>query len=307
MNLYFAPLEGITTYTYRNTHAELFGGCDLYFSPFITPTTSEKVGTRSFRDILPQNNKGTSVCPQLLSNDADAFLGFCEKIGALGYSEANLNLGCPSSTVVKKDRGAGFLRDVDALDRFLDKVFAKSGLEISIKTRIGFSSADEFDNLLEVFAKYPSKHLTVHPRTREDYYNGSPDLCTFEKAYNTKKFNLNFNGNVFSAQDFAQISAKFPQLDGVMLGRGAIKNPAIFREIRGGAPLKTAELLKFSACLAERYMEVLGSEVYTLHKLKEMWMYIMWNFEGEKKILKAIKKSNSLAALNAAIGCLPEL
>ncbi len=307
MNLYFAPLEGITTYTYRNTHAELFGSCDLYFSPFITPTTSEKVGTRSFRDILPQNNKGTSICPQLLSNDADAFLGFCEKIGALGYTEVNLNLGCPSSTVVKKDRGAGFLRDAAALDRFLEKVFAKSALEISIKTRIGFSSADEFDKLLEVFAKYPIRHLTVHPRTREDYYNGTGDLCAFEKAYNTKKFNLNFNGNVFSAQDFEKISAKFPQLDGVMLGRGAIKNPAIFREIRGGSPLKTAELLNFSAVLAERYLEVLGSEVYTLHKLKEIWMYIMWNFEGEKKILKAIKKSNSLATLNSAIDCLPEL
>lgn len=307
MILYFAPLEGITTYTYRNTHAELFGGCDLYFSPFITPTTSEKVGTRSFRDILPQNNKGTSLCPQLLSNDAEAFLSFCKKIGALGYKEVNLNLGCPSSTVVKKDRGAGFLRDADALDRFLAEVFEKSELEISIKTRIGFSSGDEFDKLLEIFSKYPVKHLTVHPRTREDYYNGSPDLCAFEKAYNTKKFNLNFNGNIFSAQDFLKLSEKFPDLDGVMLGRGAIKNPAIFREIKGGAPLKTAELINFSNCLAKRYIEVLRSEVYTLHKLKEMWMYIMWNFENEKKILKAIKKANSLSALNSAIACLPEL
>lgn len=307
MNLYFAPLEGITTHTYRKVHNQLFGGCDGYFAPFITPTTNDKVGTRSFRDILPQNNMGIHLIVQLLSSDADAFLSFCQKINSLGYNEVNLNLGCPSSTVVKKSRGAGFLRDTDALDCFLSEIFEKTPVEISIKTRIGFSSSQEFEKLISIYNKYPIKQVIVHPRVREDYYNGVPDMKAFGLAHSLSASPLCYNGDVFSAEDFVRITKQFPGLEGVMLGRGAIANPAIFRELRGGERLKTSELVKFHYKLAESYLPLLGSEVYTLHKLKEIWLYIMWNFPGEKKLLKAIKKSSSLADLSSAINCLPEL
>ncbi len=306
MNLYFAPLEGITTYTYRNAHAEMFGSCDGYFSPFITPTTSEKVGTRSFRDILPENNS-TPLTVQLLSNDAAAFLDFCDRIAALGYTKVNLNIGCPSSTVVKKGRGAGLLRDVEALDSFLYEIFEKTKMKISIKTRIGFWSGSEFEQIMSVYNKYPIDLLIVHPRSREDYYNGLPDLMAFEKAYYVATSPLCYNGNIFSAGDFADITRHRPDLDSVMLGRGAVKNPAIFREIRGGERLKTIELVDFTHLLAERYLPLLGSEVYTLHKLKEIWLYMMWNFPDEKKVLKSIKKSSRLTDLFVAIGGLPEI
>ena len=92
-----------------------------------------------------------------------------------------------------------------------------------------------------------------------------------------------------------------------MIGRGAIKNPAIFREIKGGEKLKTSELIAFSNLLEKRYMELLKSDTYTLHRLKEIWIYIMLNFPEEKKILKAVKKSNCLYDLNSAINSLPEL
>lgn len=307
MNIYFAPLEGITTYTYRNAHAEIFGGCDGYFAPFITPTMSEKVGTRSFRDILPENNAGTPLKVQLLSNQADAFLSFCDKVRALGYDEVNLNLGCPSSTVVKKGRGSGFLKDSDELDRFLDEVFAKTDMKISIKTRTGFLTSLEFDKILEVYNKYPIELLTVHPRAREDYYNGAPDLTAFEKAYRDAKMPLCYNGNIFSVSDFNSLCERFPRLDNIMLGRGAVANPALFRELRGGKRLKTEELIAFHKELTKRYMAVLGTEVYTLHKLKEIWLYIMWNFPRERKLLKAIKKSARLSELLSAVQCLPQI
>ena len=96
-------------------------------------------------------------------------------------------------------------------------------------------------------------------------------------------------------------------LEGVMFGRGAVMNPAIFREVKGGRTLETRELVEFTDLLAERYLKVLGSEVYTLHKLKEIWMYMMWNYPEEKKILKAVKKSNRLPDLLEAIKGLPEI
>ena len=307
MELYLAPLEGITTYTYRNTHSEMFGGCDKYFAPFITPTENEKVGIRVIRDIVPDKNLEIDLVPQVLSNKAEAFLGFLPKIKELGYTSVNLNFGCPSGTVVKKGRGAGFLKDVEGIDEFLCRIFEKADIEISVKTRIGFWQAEEMEGLTEVYNKYPISLLIIHPRTRENYYNGVPDMAAFKKAYDASKIPVCYNGNVFSMADFEKIKNDFSGLHSVMLGRGAVANPAIFREIGDGERLKTAELAAFTAKLQQRYMSVLGSEVYTLHKLKEIWMYMMWNFPDEKKLFEAIKKSSTLADLNAAISQLPEL
>lgn len=306
MNLYFAPLEGITTYTYRNTHAEFFGGCDGYFAPFITPSDNEKIGMRCLRDINPDVNK-TNVTVQVLTNRADSFLKFEDKILGLGYDSVNINLGCPSGTVVKKNRGSGFLRDVEGVDQFLDGIFAESKLKISIKTRSGFASGVELDKLMEVYNKYNLTSLIIHPRARADFYNGEPDMAVFERAYAVSKNAVCYNGNVFSKQEHIGICEKFPNLEGVMFGRGAVMNPAIFREIKGGRALETRELIEFTDILAERYLKVLGSEVYTLHKLKEIWMYIMWNFPNEKKTFKAVKKSDRLGDLLAAIRLLPRL
>ncbi|MBQ9737556.1 MAG: tRNA-dihydrouridine synthase family protein [Clostridia bacterium] len=307
MKLYFAPLEGIATHTYRTAHAQFFGGCDGYFSPFITPTENEKLGGRAIRDILPENNKDLNLTVQVLANRSEAFLSFVPKIKELGYTGVNLNFGCPSGTVVKKGRGAGFLRDPDGMDRFLYEIFDKSNIDISIKTRTGFLSGEEMPALMEVYNKYPVSLLIIHPRAREDFYNGVPDMETFKKAYSTAKMPICYNGNIFSASDFCKMQESFPNLHSVMIGRGALANPAIFREIRGGSKLATNELQRFTECLEERYLKLLGSEVYTLHKLKELWLYIMWNFPQEKKILKAIKKANNLKDLMSAIAVLPKL
>ncbi len=307
MKVYFAPLEGITTYTYRNAHAEMFGMCDEYFAPFITPTENEKIGKRNIRDILPENNKIKNLRVQVLSNNANAFVEFSQKVMELGYDEINLNVGCPSGTVVKKGRGAGFLKEAEKLDSFFDSIFSKTDIKLSVKTRTGFYSHEEFDELLKVYNKYPVTELIIHPRVREDFYNNYPHMQTFEKAYTNSKNPLIYNGDIFSPEQYKKIADEYEKLDGIMLGRGAIKNPAIFREIRGGERLKTSELIEFTKLLEERYLKVLGSEIYTLHKLKEIWLYIMWNFPEEKKILKAVKKSNKLSELNVAINYLPEI
>jgi len=225
----------------------------------------------------------------------------------IGYHEVNLNLGCPSGTVVKKHRGAGALKEPERLDRFLESIFSKADIKISVKTRTGFFSHDEFDGLLEIYNKYPITELIIHPRVREEYYNGTPGMQTFEKACENTKLKLCYNGNIYTKKEYEEIKEKYPNLNSVMIGRGAVKNPAIFREIKGGAPLKTSELVLFSNLLEKRYLRLLGSEVYTLHKLKEVWMYAMQNFPEEKKILKAVKKSNRLSDLNIAINALPEL
>jgi len=300
MNLYFAPLEGITGYIFRNTHFEMFGGCDAYYAPFITPVENEKLSIKSLRDITCERNN-VNLKVQVLTNKADAFMRFEKEIKLLGYDEVNLNFGCPSGTVVKKGRGAGFLRETELLDEFLTDVFNNTPLRISVKTRVGFWEPSEMEELLGIYNKYELTNLIIHPRTRQDYYNGNPRMDTFKKAYDNSKNKVCYNGNVLNKDDYKSISESYPELEGVMIGRGAITNPAIFREIRGGESLCRDELIEFSNLLSTRYFEVLKSDAYTLHKLKEVWLYMMKNYPEEKKILKAVKKANTVKDLNEAI------
>ncbi len=306
MNLYFAPLEGITTYTFRNTHRELFGFCDEYYAPFIVPTDNEKISLKTLRDIRFETNIQKPKV-QVMCTTSSAFCEFTKKIKTIGYDEVNLNLGCPSGTVVKKSRGSGALKDTEALDRFFDGIFSGSDIKITVKTRTGFYSHDEFDSLMDIYNKYPIKELIVHPRVREEYYKGEPNMESFDKAYSKTNTKLCYNGNIYFVSDYHNICEKYKNLNSVMIGRGAVRNPAIFREIKGGEPLKTEELIRFSKLLEERYFALLDSDRYTLHRLKEIWIYAMDNYKEEKKILKAVKKSSKLSELNSAIEALPEL
>lgn len=306
MKLYYAPMEGITTYTYRNAHAKLFGMCDKYYAPFIVPTENDRISRKTLRDIVPDYNTA-EIIPQVLCNCDKAFRNFAKKVSFLGYNELNLNLGCPASTVVGKNRGAGALKDIQWLDNFLSGVFSETEIDISIKTRTGFYDHQEFDEILKIYNKYPVSLLIIHPRVRQEFYNGVPNMATFEKAYKNSSAKLCYNGNITNVEEYERIISNYDGLDSVMIGRGAVINPAIFREIKGGAPLRTEELIAFSNLIEEKYMALFKTEIHTLHKLKEVWMYALQNFSYEKKIIKAVKKAKKLSELNSAINSLPEI
>lgn len=305
MKLYFAPLEGITTKTYRNTHFELFESVDKYYSPFINPGDNERITEKLMRDVLPEENKAP-LAVQIMCNQKEPFLKFAQKVSEFGYDEININLGCPSGTVVSKGRGAGFLKEKEELDRFLDGIFSSCNMKISVKTRIGFSSPDEMAELTEIYNKYPISLLIVHPRVREAYYKGEVDTEAFKSVYEVYKKPLCYNGDIVTKADAERIKLEFPELFGVMIGRGAVKNPAIFREIKGGQPLSAKELSKFLLSLKEKYLCLLKSDVFTMHKLKEIMMSVKDNYPEDKKLLKSIKKANKLSELETVIKNLPE-
>ena len=307
MKLSFAPLEGITGYVYRNTHAEYFGNCDEYYTPFISPSDNSKIGRKGFRDMLPENNGVVKPIVQVLTNNSVSFLKFTEKLKEYGYSEVNINLGCPSPTVVNKKRGSGLLREKELLENFLEEIFEKCDIEISIKTRIGFSSPYEFDDLLNLYNKYPIKLLTIHPRCRADFYKGNVNAEAFTLAYKNSKAPVCFNGNIFTKEDYNKVASEFPNIHSIMLGRGAVANPALFREIRGGKRITTEEMLEFTEMLKERYNAILSTDKFTMHKLKEIWLFMMWNFPKEEKIYKTVRRTESLSELMRAIHSLPQL
>ena len=245
MKYYLAPMEGITGFIYRNTYKKFFDNVDKYFTPFIVPTSSKSFKTKELRDILPENNKGMNIVPQILTNDSDGFITTARKLQQLGYSEINLNLGCPSGTVVSKNRGSGFLAKREELDKFLDEIYKIDDMKISIKTRIGKDSSEEFYELIKIYNKYPLEELIIHPRTREDFYGNKPNLEVFKDALTLSNSPVCYNGDIFTLDDYNKLSKEFPELNTIMLGRGVLANPGLINEIRNNANLNK-EVLKSS-------------------------------------------------------------
>ncbi len=301
MEIYLAPLEGITGNIYRTNLHKHFGGVDKFFTPFISPAKDGALGTKAYRDVLPENNVGQYLVPQILTDSAEGFLTMCKRLSAdFGYIEFNLNLGCPSGTVMSKGRGAAFLARPDELDKFLDEIF-KSDFKISVKTRIGKTDPDEFYRILEIYNKYPLEELIIHPRTGKDKYGNVPNRTMYRYAEENTKHKLCYNGDIFSYYDMCEFTKKFPHTKCIMAGRGVISNPALPSIIKGGEMPENDKILAFYKDVFNEYEQILYGSTNLLHKMKELVLYMSKNFDDCPKTVKRIKKAKSTAEFNAAV------
>ena len=301
MELSFAPMEGVTGSVYRRVHAALFPGADVYYAPFIAPDSGGSLKGSALRELLPENNRGLTLVPQILCNAPGPFLAAAETLAALGYREVNLNVGCPSGTVFSKHKGAGMLADLESLERCLDGIFAACPLPVSVKTRLGVSDAGEFADILALYRRYPLARLIVHARTRDGMYRSTPDQDAFSLALEDTPFPVIYNGNVFGGADFTGLCRRFPGLAGLMLGRGAACNPALFRQLRGGPALRGEELRVFHERLVEENLASGLSPLFTVQRMKELWFYLGSLFPGADRPVKNILRSRGLDSYRAAV------
>lgn len=301
MKYYLAPMEGITGYIYRNSYEKFFNNIDKYFTPFIVTNKGTSLKNKELRDVLPENNKGMNIVPQILTNDSEGFINVSRKLQQLGYNEVNLNLGCPSGTVVSKNRGSGFLAKREELDIFLEEIFKIEGMKISIKTRIGKDSPEEFYELIKIYNKYPLEELIIHPRTRQDFYGNKPNLEVFKDALSLSTNPICYNGDIFTAENHNKLTEAFPKLDTVMLGRGIIANPGLMSEIKNNTSLDKKVLKDFTDEILYKYIELFNEERNALFRMKELWGYMVYIFSDSKKYAKKIKKAQNLNDYNQAI------
>ncbi len=303
MNYYFAPMEGITGFIYRNIHHKYFGGIDKYFAPFITPNESKKVMTKELRDVFLENNPGICLVPQILTNRADRFIDTARKLRQLGYSEVNLNLGCPSATVTAKAKGSGFLAFPEALEQFFDEVFECLDMDVSVKTRLGRDDPEEFYRLLDIYNRYPIKELIIHPRIREDFYNGRPRMDYFSYAAEHSKNPLCYNGDLRSAGDIAQFCAQYPGVDKVMIGRGLLMYPGLVAGLKAASTqaMMCRKVMDFHNELYDAYRTAISGERNVLFKMKELWFYLIAGFPGNEKNFKKLRKARRLAEYESAV------
>ncbi|RKM61189.1 tRNA-dihydrouridine synthase family protein [Butyrivibrio sp. CB08] len=344
MKVYFAPMEGITLYPLRNVHREVFGaGVDKYYTPFLTAASTFHFKNREKKDVLPEKNSpvfddyGTQIEPQIMAGNSENFLWAAREMKKLGYQGVNLNLGCPAPTVVNRHKGAGLLQDAEYLDKMLSEIFAAfsegvvaggkpfnkrrdeedlAGLgsemypDISLKTRLGFSDPAEARKLMEVYARYPIKELTIHARVREDYYGGKPRADDFVKAVKTYRdcggaADIIYNGDVNSVEDYNRLaemlSESGTEISGIMIGRGLLTNPALARELKGGESLKPDELKSYLRKLYDSYAEYIPEDRNVIFKMLEHWAFIHVHFKDCDKCLKTIRKSRSKGEYQAAV------
>lgn len=298
MKLEMAPLEGLTTYIFRNTHAKYFGKMDKYYTPFLSLHKEKEFSHKERQEILPENNEGLWVVPQVLTNSAEDFLKAAGKLKALGYEEVNINLGCPSGTVVPKGKGAGMLAEPERLEQFLTEVFENTPLKISIKTRLGMTDEAEWSRLLEIYNRFPLEELIVHARVREDYYKKPVRPEAFAHTMEQSKCPVCYNGDIFAVEDYVALTKKFPNLPAVMLGRGLLCNPGLAEEIGEKAnafPSSKVKLQAFHDELYSEYQKILSGDRNVLFKMKEFWSYLICNFPEKEKQLKKLHKTKSCA------------
>ena len=294
MNLYFAPLEGIGGYIYRNAQADYFEKADKYYSPFLAPNQNRSISPKEYKDIAPEHNEDIMLVPQIMANNAEIFLKAAQELEQLGYKEINLNLGCPSRTVVTKYRGAGFLAKPDALEQFLEEVYSKLNIRLSLKTRLGMEDEEEFEHLLDIYNKFPVSELIIHPRVQTDYYKNTPRMESFLNALEKSKNPVVYNGDIFNKEKYQQVMKQM-DVSGVMLGRGVLANPALFGEIRGTEKLSKERLWEFHERLLADYTQEMSGERNVLFKMKELWFYLAWSFTNTEKYEKKIRKAQHLS------------
>lgn len=294
MKYYFAPLEGVTGYIYRNAYEEFFGEIDKYFLPFISPTKNKGFTSRELNDILPEHNQGINAVPQILTNNSEYFIGTINEIAKFGYNEVNLNLGCPSGTVVAKHKGSGFLAKRKELNEFLEEVFSKTSTKISIKTRIGKDSPDEFFELIEIFNKYPLEELIIHPRIQTDYYKNKPNMEVFKEGLALSKNPVCYNGDIFNVNNYKELTQDYPELKAVMLGRGIIANPALILQIKNNDNVDKQKIRGFHDAVYKGYQQILSGDRNVLFKMKEVWFYMIRLFAESDKYAKKIRKTDRL-------------
>lgn len=283
---YAAPMEGLTTWLWRRVHSEIFGGADKYFTPFLSPNANRSFQSKELREIA--DPAAVPLVPQLLTASADHFAWAARELAERGYREINLNAGCPAGTVTAKHKGAGLLLYPDELDALLEGIFtALPDLTISVKTRVGYLDEGEWPTLLAIYERYPIHELIVHPRVRREQYGGAARRELFRRTKACSMLPLVYNGDV---TDPADVAFSGP----VMVGRGLMADPALLRRSRGGPPASRQELADYLAALEEGYEACMDGGA-ALHKLWELWAYLITSFPGGEPWLKKMRKCRTLA------------
>lgn len=294
--IYIAPIQGFTDYVYRKAFDEIFRSADALFIPYIT-LKNNQILRKYEKEILPENNPQKRVVPQVLAKNGTELLQLSKLISNFGYTEINLNLGCPYPMVTNREKGAGLLPFPEKIKNMLGYFFERSDLKLSVKMRAGLLLPDEAENIIHILNEFPVSEIIFHPRIAKQLYKGNILKQVFMEACKQSRIPLIYNGDIFSLDDFIKRQQEFASTTNWMLGRGILMNPFLLSEINAttfSSEEKKIKLTDFHQRIFESYSEILDNPGNVLNKMKQFWIYFCYNFSTPQKAFKKIKKANNI-------------
>ena len=302
MKLYFAPLQGYTDHLYRSIHSRVAGGIDTYLSPFLR-CDGGKVRNKDLRDIAPENNEGLDLVPQVIAADTDELAPLLDIVEQAGYNRVDLNLGCPFPLQTGRGRGAAALTHPDRIERMMQELQRRTRLKISVKMRSGLTDHSEGLAAIEVLNHFKLEHIAIHPRLGVQQYKGLPDCEAFRRLKEASHHPTVYNGDIASLEDIDEIVRLFPDLSGIMIGRGLLARPTLAREWRDGRPLDNTERLAASLEMHRRLYDAASQKLQGDQQILAR-MQAFWEYQKpliDKKVYKRLMKTTSLRNYEEAV------
>jgi len=303
--IYQAPLQGFTDFTFRKVFSEIFGGVDKYFIPYLSYGKGREIKKSSLKEVFPENNTAQPVVPQVLFSDFQELIDLIMLLANYGYTEINLNLGCPYPMATNKGRGAAWLEKPEALNEILMQLYQQElNVKFSVKMRAGMTNDQDFRAISDVLNQYALTEVIFHPRTASQMYDGKANPLLFTEMMSLVKHPLVYNGDVATEADFQELKNSFPEQAGWMIGRGLLIDPSLPLKLKGQIT-EPKELLRkkkeFHDRLLDSYSSRLEGSGHILMKMNQFWTYFSESFENPHKVMKLVKKSGSMLKYNAAV------
>lgn len=295
MKLYFAPIQGYTDVAYRTLHHQIIGGVDAYFTPFLR-YEHHQIRNKDRRDVDRETNASTPTVPQIIVRDVEEMKILVDFLVEQGWDRIDINFGCPFHLQTGAGRGSGILPHPDRVEAVLKYSETYPSICFSAKMRLGLESAEESFSLLPLLNDSCLQMITVHPRVGRQQYKGHPDRESFQKIYEQCTKPLVLNGDIMSLDQIASVEQQYPNLHGIMIGRGLLARPTLGKEWRIGVEQsqneRWSEVLKFHQAILSEARQRLVDDQPVLQRMQTFWEY---QEEGMgRKLWKAVKKCQSM-------------
>lgn len=304
--IHFAPLQGYTEDVYRRAHCRLCGGVARYYTPFMRIEHGE-VRRKDKFDMLPEYNAEVPLALQVIATGREEMELLLHAIEEQWTAPVHIdvNMGCPFPLQVRHGRGAGLLQRPDRVEEICAFLAEHPQHTYSVKMRLGVEEADEWQSIVPLLNEAPLTHLTVHPRVAKLQYGGEPNVEAFEELMAASRTPIIYNGDITTTEQISVLEERYPQLAGVMIGRGLLARPTLAQEYVEGVAKSDAEVVEALRALHdavhESYARRIPGEAQLLQKLRTFWDYAEPTLgrKAWKKVHKAGSMRNYLAAVAA--------
>ena len=291
--LALAPMQDVTDLPFWKLMTR-YGGADVYYTEYFRVHPTSNLEKWILESII-KNPTGKPIVAQMIGNDIPALVRTVNELQQYPVSAIDLNLGCPAPVVYRKCAGGGLLREPRRVDSILGALRDAVSTKFTVKTRIGFDSPDVFDELLPIFAKHKIDLLTVHGRTVKEMYRSEVHYEFIARAVAALPFPVIANGNIFSAVK-AEDVLRITGAKGLMIGRGAIRNPWLFEQIRQhqrGEPIFVPtgrDVLNYLRDLYETVRPPQIKELAHVQKMKKYMNYVGMGIEPTGEFLHEVRR-----------------